>query len=54
MVHSSYTIGEKRRCKSTKVGDLERTVPFGTSSQDRGEKAGTSLGYQRRNGCKAL
>lgn len=54
MVHSLCTREVKRRYEGTKADELERSVPFGTSSQDRGENAGTSLGYQRRNGCKAL
>ena len=54
MVHSLCTREGKRRCKGTKSGGQERPVPFGTSSQDKGKKAGTALGYQRRNGCKAL
>ena len=45
---------KKRRYEGTKADELERSVPFGTSSQDGCEKAGTALGYQRRNGCKAL
>ena len=46
--------GIRKVGEGTKAGGLERRVPFGTSSQDGCEKAGTALGYQRRNGCKAL
>lgn len=54
MAHSLCTREVKRRYEGTKADELERSVPFGTSSQDGCEKAGTALGYQRRNGCKAL
>ena len=54
MAHSLCTREVKRRYEGTKTDELERSVPFGTSSQDGCEKAGTALVYQRRNGCKAL
>ena len=54
MVHSLCTREVKRRYEGTKADELERSVPFGTSSQDGCEKAGTALGYQRSNGCKVL